>query len=859
MTTTTKRTGTSTVRQMTMMSLQYMRGRKLRTVLTTISIVFGVALIFAFNIALPSAIEAFKRSITAATGAVDLNVRSVTGETFSPEETLGIVTSVPGVKAVSGVLRRQVSLPQLNFGAESAVGSAPQIELVGIDPVTAPLVRDVVMSEGEFLQPGDTGKALLTAGIADLAPELKIGTTFPLITAGGLRLYTVSGLTAEQGSATAPTITVTLSDAQTVLSQPGLINGIEVAFEAGADPAAVTTAVQEALGSGYVMNSTSSGGLDAVGSMQVAFAMFNVLAALALFMGAFLIFNTFRTILIERQRDMGMLRAIGATRRQMTQMILIESLLQGIIGTLAGMALGFVLITGLAGVVNTAISRFMNLQVDLTVSPQAIVGATAAGMITALAAGYFPARAAARVTPLEALRPAPVSSVRQANRRGFIVGMALITLALLTFLSGNARGAAGGAVLFLVGLIVAAPALVVPAARLFSPLLALWYAREGDIARSNMVRQPGRAAITASTLMIGLATLVLLVSIVKSMDGMISRLVDRNFSSDLMLIPPTIAVYDAVVGGDESLSERIRAIPAVETAAGLRYATSNINGKALQVLGIDPVNYPQVAQLEFSAGTPDEAFSEMNAGRYAIVNGLSSIALNVQVGDTFTLETAEGPQTYQVAGIANDVLSFKVNAIFISTENLKADFHKAEDVLMMINLKEGEDKNAALAAVQEVLKDYPQFTAVITGEYRDEMMQLIGGAMQFFYILALIILIPATLGLLNTLTINVLERTREIGVVRAVGGSRTQIQRMVTAESLLLGLFGAATGVLAGVAMSYGFTAAFAVIGWDLPYEIPVIGMIAAVILAVLLALFASILPARSAARLDIIRALQYE
>jgi putative ABC transport system permease protein len=523
------------------------------------------------------------------------------------------------------------------------------------------------------------------------------------------------------------------------------------------------------------------------------------------------------------------------------------------------MLVGFVMVSALSGVMHTAISRFMNLQVTLTVSPQAIAGAAAAGMITALLAGYFPARAAARVSPLEALRPAPVSSVKQAARRGLMAGIVLIGLALLTFLTGNARGAAGGAVMFLVGMIVAAPALVTPAARLFSPLLTLWYAREGDLARSNMVRQPGRAAITASTLMIGLATLVLLVSIVKSMDSMITRLVDRNFSSDLMLVPPTIAVYDAVVGGDDSLGERIRDIAAVEAAAGLRSATSIYAGKALQVLGIDPVNYPQVAQLEFSSGTPNEAFKTLNEGRSAIVNGLASVALNVQVGDEFILETAEGPQTYQVAGIANDVLSFKVNAIFISNTNLKNDFHKAEDVLMMINLKPGADKTAALAEVQTVLKDYPQFTAVITGEYRGQMLELISGAMGFFYILALIILIPATLGLLNTLTINVLERTREIGVIRAIGGSRKQIQRMVTAESLLLGLFGAATGVLAGVAMSYGFTAAFAVIGWEMTYEIPVMGMIAALIIAVLLALFASILPARNAARLDIIRALQYE
>jgi putative ABC transport system permease protein len=177
----------------------------------------------------------------------------------------------------------------------------------------------------------------------------------------------------------------------------------------------------------------------------------------------------------------------------------------------------------------------------------------------------------------------------------------------------------------------------------------------------------------------------------------------------------------------------------------------------------------------------------------------------------------------------------------------------------MLNLKPGVDKAAGLAAVQSVLADYPQFTARLTGEYRDELVKTSSAAFGAFYALAALILIPAALGLLNTLTINILERTREIGVIRAVGGSRNQVRRMVTGEALLLGIFSSAMGVLAGVAISYGFIAAFSTIGWTVSYTFPLIGIIAAVIVGLMLALFASILPARSAAKLDIIRALQYE
>jgi putative ABC transport system permease protein len=204
-------------------------------------------------------------------------------------------------------------------------------------------------------------------------------------------------------------------------------------------------------------------------------------------------------------------------------------------------------------------------------------------------------------------------------------------------------------------------------------------------------------------------------------------------------------------------------------------------------------------------------------------------------------------------------LSFKLATIFISQANIAADFNKSEDVLLFINLEPGADKAATLADVQQIVQEYPQFTAHLSGEYRDTLAQTTGSIVYLFYGLAVLILIPAALGLLNTLTINILERTREIGVVRAVGGSRQQVRRIVTAEALLLGIFSAAMGVLAGVAMSYGFIGAFGTIGWKVSYTFPLLGIIAAVIVGVLLALFAAVLPARNAARLDIIRALQYE
>lgn len=844
----------ASVWQMTLMGLRYLNGRRLRTALTTLAIVFGVAMIFAMNLILPSVQEAFKQTITSITGA-DLSISSVSGEAFEPDAVLERAAAVEGVRAVTGILHRQFSLPELLQGD---LGSTAQLELTGVDPATVEAVHPFVVTEGRFLVPGDSGKAVLPAGLVELAPDVGVGTTFPLITAGGLKFYTVVGLLAEQGSLSAPEIYVTLADAQAAFNQPGLINTVEVSVAAGADAQAVGAEILRALGAGYTL-ATSDDGLASGAAMQVAFSMFTLLGLLALFLGAFLIFNTFRTVVVERRHDLAMLRAVGATRRQITLMIVIESLIQGVIGTAIGLILGFLMaqlaVNGVNRIWNTFLSGpGLSLQFNLT----AVLSAVALGVLTALVAGYFPARAAGRVTPLDALRPATTAQIYRAARWSLIAGVICMALAVALLLSGS-RGAVGGALLFLMGMVVAAPGLVLPLARLFSPLLTLWFAREGDLARGNLVRQPGRAAITGSTLMIGLATLVLVAALVLSMGSLIESLAEVNFASDIILLPQSVSIYTNVIGADESLADRLRGLPDVETVGTLRYASGKLGDQTLEVMGIDPVEYPKIASFEFSEGDPEAAFAALGSGRSAIVTSLAMTTMGLKVGSDFVMQTANGPQTYRVAAVANDLLTFKIPVIFISQANMAADFRKTEDIMLMLRLKPGVDKAAALAAVEDIAQDYPQFTPRLTGEYREELIQTSSSAMVFFYAIAFLILVPAALGLLNTLTINVLERTREIGVVRAVGGSRTQVRRMVTAEALLLGIFGAAMGVLAGVAMSYGFIAAFGTVGWQMPYSLPLIGILAAIVVGVLLALFAAVLPARNAARLDIIRALQYE
>ncbi|MBZ0308230.1 MAG: ABC transporter permease, partial [Anaerolineae bacterium] len=348
-------------------ALQYLKGRKLRTLLTTLAIVFGVGLIFAFNLVLPSAMDALKNAIESDQESVDLNITSVTTEAFAPAQFIEKVASIEGVEAVTGVLQRQVILP------EGFHPSFTEIQLVGVDPVTSGQVHQYDLREGRFLQPEDTEVVVVPSGVA------KVGDRFPLLAADGTRSYQVVGVLKEEPfNPDAPRLFITLQDAQAILDQSGLINLIQVSYAEGVNADRLTLDIEKTLGMQFVTNPES----DVFATMEIAVAILNLFGMIALFLGGFLIFNTFRTVIIERQHDLGMLRAIGATRRQIMLLILVESLLQGIAGTVVGLVAGYLLALVISDFMVDVWSEFASsIQLELELNPTAFFLAVFMGMM----------------------------------------------------------------------------------------------------------------------------------------------------------------------------------------------------------------------------------------------------------------------------------------------------------------------------------------------------------------------------------------------------------------------------------------------------------------------------------------------
>jgi putative ABC transport system permease protein len=831
------------------LATRYLWGRKLRTVVTVIAISLAVTLVFGLNGVVPAMIGAFRANLLAATGQVDVEVSSTINDTFGAA-VLDRVRTAPGVAVVSGSLQRPVVLGQ--------DAPASSVIVFGADPATIQRVRTIRVTEGRFLAPGDGNVIVLPSTFAQRG-NLHVGDVYELPGASGSARFRVVGIASVPGAPGAESVYMPLGAAQQLFIQGGRINVIDAKVTAGADPKVVADAIKRRLGAGFKL-----GGLGTseqlFASLQVSENAISLIGLFAMAMGAFIILNTFRTVVSERRRDIGLLRAMGATRRTIIGMFVAEATFQGAMGTALGLVLGY----GLAWISIAGINYIARQFLQLTVSAPVFSGAALPlafliGFGMTILGALWPAVQASRLTPMEALRPQPPEVVTAQLGWSALAGIVLVGISLLALLSRNVQLAATGVLVFLAGIVLVAPILVRPIARLLSWGTILVFPTEGFIAARNAERQPSRAAVTVSVMMISLAVIVGVVGLITSTEVGFFAWLDSSLGADYLLMPRSIVLSGGNVGAGPGLLNSIRATPGIDTATSLRVAQATADSNPIQVVGIDPKRYPKLAGLSFTAGDPSQAYDALSAGRAIILNGIYTAQFPTRIGDYVSLQTAEGQKRYKVVGVAEDYLNAKLVTGYISQDNLRNDFNESADLLLLADRKAGADPVRVQRELRKIVSNYPTFTLFDFAEWRQSQADIFVQAFAVYYIMAAAIALPGLLALVNTLAMAILERTREIGMLRAVGTTRRQIVTMILAESLVLSTMGTLLGLLAGVWMAYALVGAMGATGFPLEFFFPWQGLAAAAVIGIAFGVIAAIVPARSAARLKIVDALAFE
>jgi putative ABC transport system permease protein len=841
-----------------LLAWRYLWGRRLRAALTVLAVVFGVMIMFGMQGVIPAVRASFGANLAVSAHGVDLIVTSTDGGLF-PQDVAERVGAAPGVALVMPVLERPLRLPAALALPVTEGRAIITLVLNGVDPATAAAAIPIAPTQGRWFGPGETHVVLVRESLLEQT-GLALGDRVRLPAVDGVVELTIVGVLPPRPVFGDEELYLPLATAQELFGLPDQINALIGQFAEGQDAEALRAAILAEIGPGYAAGAVEAGGAEWDAVLRIGEAAFLLFGGLALAMGGFSILNTFRTGVAERRRDIGMLRAIGASRRAVVAMVVAESLLLGAAGTALGLLAGYALVGGLLLAIGPTWERYFGAPLGApSFGPLAWLLSVGLGLSVPLLSGLLPALAAGRLAPLDALRPADEGATSAGGRRRVVAGAALLGLSLLGLLSGEARLALLGALLCLAGLIVLAPLLVAPLARHGGRLLTLAFPGEGPIAQGNLLRNPGRAAVTASAMLISLAILVALAGLSTTFTRGLLGYLEQSMRADYMLVPEALVLGQGNVGAGPALAERLRATPGIAAVTTLRQTSGRLGAIDAQLIGIDPATYPELAGLVFTAGEPGAAYAQLAADDAIIVNGVLASQAGVEPGDVVTLETPDGPRRYTVTGVGIDYLNSRVATAYLSQSALEEALGPQRDVLLMANRDPQADTGTVEAALLELTRDYPAFSLVSFAQWREEQVAGNQARTNILYVLMAALALPSLLALANTLGINVLERTRELGLLRAIGATRGQVQRIIIAESLLLAALGVLGGALAGVGLGYALVGAINRGGLSVPYSFPAEGIALACVVGLGFAVLAALVPARRAARLDIIAALRWE
>jgi putative ABC transport system permease protein len=849
------------LRRFSGLSFRNLRARVQRTLLTAVGIVLGVGIVFGVLTLSNTMSGTFEKLFTRAYGSADLTVTAAGGSGGFDQKVVEEVRGYEGVESAAPRYSLSSSLI-LDTGRKDGLPEVRSMRLFGVEPQSAKLATGFELTEGHFPR---SGKELTLDGGSAKSAGLGIGDRVTVGTPEGPKELRLVGLLRIPGGSFGGLAfgMVPLPFAQKAFDKQDQISGIAVEAAEGVSVSDLGERLDRRLGEGLQIERSETRTQEISGQLQGFKIALLFFAGTSLFVGAFLVFNALSMTILERTRELGMLRALGSTRAMIARSVIVEAMLLGVIGSLLGVLFGYGMARGLVYLFGRA---FLFEITSLVLSPFALVSAIVVGIAVTVVAALYPAMRAGRVSPVEAMRArsAETGHSRVVSLLVPVLGLALAGAGIpwIYYLAKNLSASLGGLVYAsgiaaiiaaFLGISLVIPVLVRPLAALFSPVLRFLFGVEGRMAAANATRNRGRTALTASALMVGISLVVAFSALGGSLLGSIRDYLDGSLGSDYV-VQPTQQNSDA--GFSAELPEKIGSVQGVEKTTSI-VSTFRQDGKRVDaVFGVDQ-NYPGIFRVNYAAGGPD-AFSRLKNGD-ALVGKQLAKDRKLGVGSRIELLGPKGRKRYRVEGILKNDLVGGGMGIYLSKEILASDFNETQSEFLAIKAMPGSDREALARRIEAVLEDYPQFTLYSNAEWKAQIESDFNRQYVFFYAIMGVSVAVSAFGVVNTLSMSVFERTREIGILRAVGTTRLQIGRLIIDEGIVISLIGCLIGVALGSLLGYLFVQGSGAGGFEIDFYYPKLPALAALLSGLFIGIFAGLLPARSAARKGIVEAVQYE
>jgi putative ABC transport system permease protein len=850
------------MRLLRLISWPYLKKHAVRSLLTVIGIVLGVAVFVAMHTANEAVFFAFERTVDRIAGAAQLQITS--GETGFPEEVLERVQAIPDVL---------VAVPVIEAPAGTTLPGQGNILILGVDMTGDRSLREYDLESGDeavvddplvFLAQPDS---IIVTNEFAARNKLRVGDRLGLSTMVGDKAFTVRGIMRSGGLTSAFGGNLAVMDiyaAQQVFGRGRRFDRIDLKLREGLAVEEGQASIEQALGVGFDVEPPASRGQQLESTLAVYAISMNISSVFALFIGMFIIYNSFAIAVTQRRSEIGILRALGAPRRQIRNLFLIESAASGLLGSIAGIALGIVMARGMVGSISNMLEGIYGVAEraeEVSADPRLLWAAIAIGIATSMIAAWLPARSAARVDPVQALQKGKYQVLTAGeNRARRLTSAALMAAALVSLWIGTSFWFYAGYVLIVVAALLLVPTIALWFARALRPVLKWLRPVEGALAADSLIQSPRRTSGAVAALMLSLGQVIGLGGIGRESYNSIVNWLDTALNPDLF-VAGSQNLSDRTFRFPKTLGDSIGEIPGVEDFQTVRSFRVNVGGRPIMLIIIDAASFERRGHRPLVAEDPRGMYNLAKTGAGVIVSDNFARLQGRVVGDRVDLATPGGLLSLPVAGVITD-WSDQQGSVFVDRAVYERYWQDDTVNVVRVYVSEGTDPMTVRQRILERLApSYPRLLVFTNAEVRSWVLKLTDQWLQLTYSQVLIAVLVAILGIVNTLTVSIIDRKRELGVLRAVGGFRRQIRQTVWMEAVAIGVVGLALGLLFGAANLYFLLQITGrdLSGMYLPYRFPF--SIALMLLPTILAaaFFSALWPAESAVRTSLVEALEYE